>query len=77
MNYRSYTTPESAKQAYEIFTGIYLTGKPRNQVSYEIVRKDGTKITIEMSVALMRDPSGEPIGFRGVGRDVTSRIMAE
>ena len=77
MNYRSYTTLESAKQAYEIFTEIYLTGKPRNQVSYEIVRKDGNKITIEMSVALMRDPSGEPIGFRGVGRDVTSRITAE
>ena len=77
MNYRSYTTLESAKQAYEIFNEIYLTGKPRNQVSYEIVRKDGSKIMIEMSVALMRDPSGEPIGFRGVGRDVTSRIMAE
>ncbi len=77
MNYRSYTTPESAKQAYEIFNEIYLTGKPRNQVSYEIVRKDGNKTMIEMSVALMRDPSGEPIGFRGVGRDVTSRIMAD
>ena len=77
MNYRSYTTPESAKQAYKIFNEIYLTGKPRNQVSYEIVRKDGNKAMIEMSVALMRDPSGEPIGFRGVGRDVTSRVMAE
>ena len=77
MNYRSYTTLESAKQAYDIFNEIYLTGKPRNQVSYEIVRKDGSKIMIEMSVALMRDPSGEPIGFRGVGRDVSSRIIAE
>jgi two-component system, cell cycle sensor histidine kinase and response regulator CckA len=77
MNYRTYTTSESVQQAYKIYNEIYLTGKPRNQVSYEIVRKDGKKIVVEMSVALMRDPTGEPIGFRGVGRDVTSRNMAE
>jgi PAS domain S-box-containing protein len=77
MNYRTYTTPASARQAYDVFNDIFLTGRPRKQVSYEIVRKDGNKSMIEMSIALMRDESGKPMGFRGVGRDVTSRIMAQ
>ncbi|HVN72680.1 MAG TPA: response regulator, partial [Desulfomonilia bacterium] len=76
MNYKSYTTPEDAEKAYKIFNEIYLTGKPKSQVNYEIIRKDGTGSMIEISVSLMRDPSGEPIGFRGVGRDVSERIKA-
>jgi len=77
MNYKSYTNPEFARKAYQIFHEIYLTGKPNNQVEFEIIKKDGSKVTLEMSLALITDPSGEPVGFRGVSRDITSRILAE
>ncbi len=77
MNYRVYTSPETAKRSYQIFNEIYHTGIPKTILDHEIIRKDGTKRISEMSISLMRGSSGEPIGFRGVGRDVTERIEAE
>ena len=77
MNYRVYTSPDTAKRSYQIFNEIYRSGKPETILDHEIIRKDGTKRIIEMSISLMRGSSGEPIGFRGVGRDVTERIEAK
>jgi two-component system NtrC family sensor kinase len=77
MNYRVYTSPDTAKRSYQIFNEIYRSGKPETILDHKIIRKDGTKRIIEMSISLMRGSSGEPIGFRGVGRDVTERIEAE
>jgi len=77
MNYKVYTSPETAKRSYQIFNEIYRTGKPNTMFDHELIRKDGTKRITEMSISLMRGSSGEPIGFRGVGRDVTERIEAE
>ena len=77
MNHRECTSPETARHAYEIFTEIYRTGRQQKIADYEIIRKDGKKIVAELSASLMRGPFGEPIGFRGLGRDVTEKIAAE
>ena len=77
MNNREYTTTETAKEMYQVFNEIYRTGKPATIVDYEIFRKDGTPRILEMSASLMRDSAGQPIGFRGVSRDVTNRKKAE
>ncbi len=77
MNFKAYTSSETARKAYKAFNEIYRTGRPLYIADYEIIRKDGSKRNIEMSISLMRNPSGEPIGFRGVGRDVTDRIQSE
>jgi PAS domain S-box-containing protein len=77
MNYKAYTTPETAKRAYQFFNEIYRTGRPKRILDHEIIRKDGSRRMIDMSVSLMRSPSGEPSGFWGMGRDVTDRIEAE
>ncbi len=77
MNYKAYTTPETAKRAYQFFNEIYRTGRPKRILDHEIIRKDGSRRMIDMSVSLMRSPSGEPIGFWGMGRDATERIEAE
>jgi polar amino acid transport system substrate-binding protein len=42
-----------------------------------MVKKDGTTRWIETSVSLIRDSKGQPIGFRGIGRDVTERKQME
>jgi polar amino acid transport system substrate-binding protein len=42
-----------------------------------MVAKDGTKKFVELSVSLMRDSEGQPIGFRGVARDISERKKAE
>jgi len=44
---------------------------------YRVVKKDGSLITVEMSVGLMKDSVGDPAGFVGVSRDITERKRAE
>ena len=77
MNNREYTTPETSRKMYHIFNRIYRTGNPERVTDYEIIKKDGTTLVLELSTSLMRDVSGQPIGFRGVARDITDRKLAE
>ena len=46
-------------------------------MDYEIITKDRSTKILEMSAYLIRDSEDEPIGFRGVVRDVTERKEAE
>ena len=77
MNNRDYASAETAKEMYQIFNRTYRTGEPAKMVDYEIFRKDGSPRILEMSASLMKDSTGDPIGFRGVVRDVTERKRAE
>jgi PAS domain S-box-containing protein len=77
MNNRQYTDEENAKKLYEAFNKVYKTGETTKGFDWEIIRKDGTKRYIEASVSLVKNPSGEPIGFRGIVRDITERKQAE
>jgi PAS domain S-box-containing protein len=77
MNNREYTTPETAKKMYQVFNRVYRTGNPAGLAGYEIIRKEGGTCMLEMSTSLMRDAKGEPIGFRGIVRDITERKKAE
>ena len=77
MNNRDYTTPETAKEMYHVFSKTYETGEPARIVDYDIFRKDGSTKTLELSASLMANSTGEPVGFRGVVRDVTKRKRAE
>ncbi len=77
MNYREHASPEAAKRIYAIFNKIYRTGIPDTIVDYEVIRKDGSKKLVEISVSLSRNASGEPIGFRGISRDRTEQKKAE
>lgn len=72
-NYHEYTTPEIAEYIYQAFNKVYKTGIPMKVLNYEIIRKDATVVQLEVSVSLMRDDAGKPIGFRGITRDVTER----
>jgi PAS domain S-box-containing protein len=77
MNNRQYTSPETARKMYQIFNRVFRTGKPAKITKYEIVRKDGTKKILEVSASLMKGADEQPVGFRGIMRDVTSRIQTE
>ena len=77
MNNRQFMTGEAAKKAYQVFSEVYRTGEPANAFDWEMIRKDGTTCWVETSVSLIRDPNGQPIGFRGIGRDVTERKQIE
>jgi two-component system cell cycle sensor histidine kinase/response regulator CckA len=77
MNYKVYTKPENIDLIYSLYHEIYLTGMPKTVVNYGVLRKDGSPMMLEMSVSLMKGPSGKPVGFRGVGRDITDRVLME
>ncbi len=44
---------------------------------YHVITKDGSRIPVEMSVAIMKDVDGKPIGFVGISRDISERKRAE
>ncbi|MGC9323454.1 MAG: PAS domain S-box protein [Desulfomonilia bacterium] len=73
MNYRAYTSPETADRLYEVFHRVFETGNSEFLVDYEVICKDGTVKINEMTAGLLRDARGRGIGFRGVARDITER----
>jgi PAS domain S-box-containing protein len=77
MGYRQLMGEEDAQKALQTFNKVRTTGKPHKISDYEIVRKDGTKRNITISISLIKDPFGQPAGFRGICRDVTERKRAE
>ena len=76
MNYRLYMDEETTKKIFHDFNEVYRTGIS-SKVDYEQIKKDGSKMYVETSVALMRDSYGQPTGFRGLVRDITERKRAE
>jgi len=77
MSHRDLQTAENAQKTYEAFRQIYETGLSRKAYQYEVIRKDGSKAVFEMSISLMHDAEGKPIGFRGLSRDITERRKTE
>lgn len=77
MNNRDYADPQTAKRMYELFSGIYRTGTPIKVKDFQINRKDGTKLTLEISASLIRNSDGQPTGFRGIALNVTERKKTE
>ena len=77
VNYREYTPPGEARKLFTVFSEIYQTGKPARAFDLEVLRADGESRHVEISASLMRGHSGEPIGFRGIMRDITDRKKAE
>jgi len=77
VNYRQYTDKENSQILYQAYNKVFRTGEPAKGVDYEIIRKDGEKRYVESSVSLIRNISGQPIGFRGIIRNTTERKRAE
>ncbi len=77
MNNRQYTDKEGAKKFFQVFNQVYKTGQPTKEFDWQIIRKDGTKRHIEISVSLLKDSSGKASGFRGIVRDITERKKTE
>jgi len=77
LNYRRYIDSEAADEVFSTFNHVYKTGVPARGFSWPIIRKDGSKRYVETSVSLKKDPSGKPVGFFGINRDVTERKSME
>ena len=74
LNNRHYSTPQTARTMYRIFNRVYRTGQRAKITDYEVIRKDGSTITLELSTTLMVDEHGNATGFRGMVRNVSEKI---
>lgn len=77
MNTRVFTTEYTAKKIDQIYAHMKATGEPVNVTDYDAIRKNGRYLALELSASLMKTSEGQPIGFRGVLRDVSDRKHAE
>jgi PAS domain S-box-containing protein len=77
MNNQQYTDETTAKETYQLYNRVYRTGEPVRSFEEEIIRKDGTIGIYELSVSLIRNSEGKPVGFRSIARDITERKRAE
>ena len=77
LNYREYTGEEDARRLYSIFREVYETGRPARSIDLGFYRPDGERRHVEVSATLIRNRSGELMGFRGLVRDITDRKQAE
>ena len=77
INYRDFTEEEVAKEVYEVYNQVYTNGTPVRDFAWKINRRDGAEAYVEASIFLNRDSKGNPIGFRGLMRDVTQRKKEE
>jgi PAS domain S-box-containing protein len=75
-NFRDYISRGTARSLFRIFNRVFRTGISFTNQDFEAV-KAGEKIILEISAALVRNRDGQPIGFRGMLRDITQQRRAE
>jgi PAS domain S-box-containing protein len=68
--------PEEREKAFAGMEDILEKGYLENR-EYHIITKDDGRIPVEMSVAIMKDVDGRPMGFVGISRDITERKRME
>jgi PAS domain S-box-containing protein len=62
---------------YETVMSTGVTRYGRELLAVPALHKDGRRISLEFSIALLRDPSGETVGAAAIIRDVTARWERE
>jgi len=77
MSNRRYTDKNELRKVFQAYNQVYATGEPCRNLEWQIIRKDGTKRYVEGFISLLKNSSGQPIGFRGISHDITERKQIE
>jgi PAS domain S-box-containing protein len=72
-SYRQVMDETTAKNVFQLFNSVYLTGVPARAADWELTQKDGSRRSVEVSISLRKGVYGEPVGFMGIARDITDR----
>lgn len=75
--YQRNIDPEETKKIFRAFNKLFQTGEPVSSLTFKYKNKEDEERYAENSGSLIRDPEGNPIGFRGITRDVTERMKRE
>jgi PAS domain S-box-containing protein len=76
-NYRQYMGERTVRKLLRDFNQIYRTGEPAKDIEYEINRTDGTLRFVATSASLIKNSASQPVGFRGIVRDITERKQCD
>ena len=68
---------DMAIEADGVLKRVLETGLPNHIAEFEVRSRDNRRKILALSVSLRRDSDGNPLGFRGVIRDVTKQLKAE
>lgn len=71
---RSYETlmdKQTASYVFQRFNEVFRTGEHAKNFEYDIIKKDGARLSVATSISLIKDQEGNRLGFRGIIRDVT------
>ncbi len=77
MSYKSCMDDENVRRVFEAFRQVFTSGEPLKGFGWDFTRKDGSKVQVESSILLIRDPQGRSAGFKGILQDVTARKKAQ
>jgi two-component system, cell cycle sensor histidine kinase and response regulator CckA len=77
VNFKAYMNEDNIGKVYQKFLETYRTGSSTMLLDGRHIRRDGSALEIETSIALLRDKAGRPTGFRGIVRDITERKRME
>ncbi|MBF0549592.1 MAG: PAS domain S-box protein, partial [Deltaproteobacteria bacterium] len=76
MNNRQFMEPGMARRVYRTFNQVYTTGVTSRSVDWVLIKSDGERCVVEASVSLIRGLDSQPVGFRGIIRDLTHHKRA-
>jgi diguanylate cyclase (GGDEF)-like protein/PAS domain S-box-containing protein len=76
-SYKEFVDNQGLQKTFETFNQVFRTEKQAMVYGWEAIRQDGSKRYLEVSISLRKDSAGNPIGFKGIARDVSERKWAE
>jgi PAS domain S-box-containing protein len=71
------SSPDNAATIDRILERVFRTGESSRATELLVIRKDDSAVTLELTVYPLRTTGGQPIGYRGMVRDVSERIESE
>ncbi len=77
MNFRQFTDTSTVEHLVHKFNQLYQGGRSIQALEGDFFHKNGTRRQMETSVSLVRDVDNNPIGYRGIARDITRRRRME
>lgn len=77
VNYRNVMSKQKADEIFQIYNKVFKTEDPVVNLQHEFIDTHNRIIYCDSSVSLIYDDAGDPIGFRGLMRDVTEKVEAE
>jgi PAS domain S-box-containing protein len=75
--FREFTDATSAGRLADVYREVARTGEAIKRLEYSVNAPDGRSGHLEASASIIRDAGGNPVGFRGIIRDVTERKRVE